>query len=174
MRYEIVADTDPFSPRENCNLGTILYVSNRYVCGDECVSSERIAEVMRSKDKIWLPVYAYVHSGVMLSTKPFSCPWDSGQLGCIYVSREDILEEWNVQHITENIREQVLSRLRSEIDEYSKFLNGEVYGFRILDDAGNEVDSCGGFYGREHAEEAAKEALLHAKGMRVLALTATL
>ena len=35
-----------------------------------------------------LPVYMYDHSGITLSTGPFSCPWDSGQVGFIYVTKE--------------------------------------------------------------------------------------
>jgi hypothetical protein len=42
---------------------------------------------------------------------------------------------------------------------YTDWCNGNVYGFRIFDDEDNEVDSCWGFYGYEHAEESAKEAM---------------
>lgn len=42
---------------------------------------------------------------------------------------------------------------------YTDWCNGDVYGFRIFDDEDNEVDSCWGFYGYNHAEESAKEAM---------------
>jgi hypothetical protein len=43
------------------------------------------------------PVYAYIHSGIALSTSrgyPFDCPWDSGQLGFALVSNAKIQEEF--------------------------------------------------------------------------------
>lgn len=32
------------------------------------------------------PVYAYIHGGMTVSLSPFSCSWDSGQLGRIWAS----------------------------------------------------------------------------------------
>ena len=29
-----------------------------------------------------------------MSTGPFSCPWDSGQVGFIYVEKKKVKEEW--------------------------------------------------------------------------------
>jgi len=34
------------------------------------------------------PVYAYIHGGMILSLKPFSCPWDSGLTGWIWTNRD--------------------------------------------------------------------------------------
>jgi hypothetical protein len=30
------------------------------------------------------PIYAYIHSGVTISTEPFTCRWDSGVIGYVY------------------------------------------------------------------------------------------
>ena len=35
-----------------------------------------------------LPLYMYEHSGIALSTTPFSCPWDSGRLGFVIMTKE--------------------------------------------------------------------------------------
>jgi len=47
------------------------------------------------------PVYAYIHGGMILSLKPFSCPWDSGLTGYIWTNRDsdaaafiDALNAW--------------------------------------------------------------------------------
>ena len=42
----------------------------------------------------WLPVYAYDHSGIALSCTPFSCRWDSGQVGYIVVTRDQLRKSW--------------------------------------------------------------------------------
>ena len=39
-----------------------------------------------------LPLYMYEHSGIALSTTPFSCPWDSGRLGFVIMTKEKAKE----------------------------------------------------------------------------------
>ena len=117
--YSIEVDEHPESPRDMFSqLGEILYVSNRYVLGDKEVDRYSLQEFIENDEGyIWLPVYAYIHSGVMLSTGAFSCPWDSGQCGVIRVSEEKILEDFGVQDISNELRETVKDGLRGEIEE---------------------------------------------------------
>lgn len=35
------------------------------------------------------------------------------------------------------------------IDEWNQYLSGDVYGFKLLDENQNEIDSCWGFYGSD-------------------------
>lgn len=49
----------------------------------------------------------------------------------------------------------------SLFSEWKTYLEGEVYGFTILDENKDEVDACWGIYGREYAEEEAKSTLQH-------------
>ena len=67
----------------------------------DCVSwvSPRDIEVnelyylVRATDQyVILPLYLYDHSGITISTRPFSCPWDSGQVGWIYASKDTFRE----------------------------------------------------------------------------------
>lgn len=46
--------------------------------------------------------------------------------------------------------------MTAEIEEYSRWANGECYGFVIKDRNGEMVESCFGFIGYEYAEEEAK------------------
>jgi len=155
---EIMYDQDAQSPRENDNLGTILYTSTRYNLGDKRVDRAEIEAIANDKNNIVLPVYAYIHSGTCLNTTGFSCPWDSGQCGIIYVSKESIRKEWNVKKISAKLRAKVIENLRGEIDEFSKFLGGEVYGYVIKDKDGNDLDSCWGYIGLDWVRQYAKEA----------------
>ena len=97
LRYRIEYDTMPKNPRAGIfeNLFTLYFASNRYVSGDE-----RIREGYEQHDfeqsgaYLAFPVYAYIHSGVALSINPFSCPWDSGQIGFAVISRADLEKEY--------------------------------------------------------------------------------
>ena len=40
----------------------------------------------------WLPVYVNNHSGISFSTSAFSCGWDSGLAGIIYISKKEFSE----------------------------------------------------------------------------------
>lgn len=159
MDYNIVVDSDPVSPREFNNFGKILYTSSRYTLGDEQASSEEINIILNSKDYITLPVYAYIHSGIALNTTGFSCPWDSGMSGIIYVSKDRVREDFKKKLISKKLYNIVLDILKSEVDVYGKYLNGEVYGYEIINDDGDVVDSCYGYYGSEEAEIAAKDTI---------------
>lgn len=157
MIYKVVHDPDPSNPRKEFDqLGTMLYSSSRYLLGDEQVEADRIKEVMEDDSMIGLWVYAYIHSGIVLNTSPFSCPWDSGKSGCIFVSKEKVLKEWNRKRMSPKLLKQVLSCLEAEVKVFSAYLSGEVYGWQIEDEEGNHLDSCYGYYSYQDAEDDAK------------------
>ena len=138
-------------------LGKIYYVKgSRYLLGTEAVDSGCMLEIstgIASGELVGLPVYAYVHSGTQLSTTPFSCPFDSGPSGFIACSHEDITSWFGEHHCKST--EEVLEVLRSEVEEFNKFLQGDVYVITILVD-GKEEETVGGFYGFDYAVEEAK------------------
>jgi hypothetical protein len=103
---------------------------------------------------IMLPLYLYDHSGITISTGPFSCPWDSGQIGYIYVAIKDVLKEYNRKIMSNKLRKQVIDIMRSEVNSYDDYLTGSVYGYMIEPaNEENEIecdDSCWGFLGCDH------------------------
>jgi hypothetical protein len=157
LTVKIHPDTDPSSPREWDNVGTILYTSSRYNLGDKQVSSEEIKAIFEDKNNICLPVYAYIHGDITLNTTGFTCPWDSGQCGIIYVSKEKARKEFG--RLTKKTMAKVLDNLKSEIKTFDQFLRGEVYGYTLEDSEGNEKDSCWGFLGYSSPEALAEEIL---------------
>jgi hypothetical protein len=157
MIYKIERDTFPLNPRDEENIGTIAFVHNRYVSGDTIVSSQEIEDLINNQNIITLPVYAYIHGSISLNTTGFNCPWDSGQIGCIYVTKNKIRDVYNTKRVTKTLVEKVKSVLRAEIEICHNFINDEVYGYVISDDSGNILQSCWGYYGYEDAENAAKE-----------------
>lgn len=148
-------DGSSADPRENDNLGTIIGWHRRYNIGEQRFTTDPgdfLADLQRER-AIYLPVFMYEHSGVALSTGSFGDPWDSGQVGFIYVSRADVLKEYSTKIVTKKVREQVLGVLKAEVAEYSAWMGGEVYGFEIVDAEGEFVDSCWGFIGLDNIRD---------------------
>ena len=138
-------------------LGKIYYKKgSRYLLGSVAVATDRMAEIstgITTGELIGLPVYAYVHGNTQLSTTPFSCPFDSGPSGFIACSREDVKKWFDEQDCWSD--DEVRELLRSEVEEFSKFLQGDVYVITIYVD-GKEEETIGGFYGFDYAVEEAK------------------
>jgi hypothetical protein len=134
----------------------------RYRLGDthsfhaEDFNEEMITDIT-DKGGVVLPLYLYDHSGITISTSPFSCPWDSGQVGFIYVTADSIRKEYSVKRISKKTRELATSCLEQEVKTYDEYLTGQVYGFIVEDEEGNYLDSCWGFYGLEYCREQAIE-----------------
>ena len=107
---------------------------------------------LASENYAILPLYLFDHSRLHIGTAPFSCPWDSGQVGYIYVSKEKIFTQ--CMYITEdNWRERAETILKNEVKTYDDYLSGAVLGYEVWELKGNEatdlVDSCSGYYGNE-------------------------
>lgn len=148
----IFHDKEPTSPREDYKescLGIILYSSNSYTLGDINIKRFENNNVLNQYVEILikLPVYAYIHSGVTISTSPFSCRYDSGQSGEIFTTKAKIRKWYGVKRITKALQEKALKQLQNEIESFDKYLSGSVYGFKTFDKAtGEEIDSCWGIY----------------------------
>lgn len=159
LTVKVCLDQDPAeSPREWSNLGRMGCVHRRYSLGDketssllgrlvgECGNWGEVAQLLTDEydAAVILPVYMYDHSGIALSTSPFSCRWDSGQLGLIYATHEDLKREYGKQPVPVA---DVIEILKGEVSTYSQYLNGDVYGYVVEDESGEHLDSCWGFIG---------------------------
>ena len=152
-------ETDPESPRGWDNLTTMLCFHNRYNLGDKTEYKSDMFEGWEDmKNKLVdtedvhtiLPLYLYDHSGITISTSPFGCNWDSGQVGWVFITNQTIKEEG----IDES---KVEEYLKSEVETYDQYLTGEVYGYKIFKvetcsqghEHEEELDSCYGYYGED-------------------------
>lgn len=128
-----------------------------YRCGGSFSERDKAAE--RFDDLfIALPLYLYDHGGITMSTGAFGCPWDSGQVGFIYISREKAAMEWPT-----DTEERAVACLKSEVEHYDEYLTGNVHGYTVergtlgkttFADGTEELtirwdddDSCWGYYG---------------------------
>lgn len=153
LTIKIEQDVDPESPREWDNVGTMVCFHGRYTLGDkhEFSSPTEFLEWWEEngEDGVLLPLYLYDHSGITISTSPFSCPWDSGQVGWIYATKETLDKEtFDIDHATKY--------LIGEVETYDQYLTGQVYGYEVEDEDGNFLASCWGFYGEEDAIQEAR------------------
>ena len=168
----IYNDEDPINPRDNSwneNLDLMICFSKRYQLGDkhsynaDYFNSMDELEVQIVKDHnpiVIKRLYLYDHSGITISTTPFNDQWDSGCVGFVLMSREQALKGWSLSKFTNNryLKDRVEKYIEATVLEYDQYLRGDVYGYKVLDQDDNELDSCWGFYGWDYAVEQATEA----------------
>ena len=109
----------------------------------------KIQEILDEDDRIdenyiYVPVYAYIHSGVALSLGRFSDPWDSG-FGGVMATTMDEVKKWYGKEIP--TKEKIIEHLKGDVHELNSFCQGEVYGYTVYDEDDEEIDSCGGYVG---------------------------
>ena len=160
-RIHLHFDDWPDSPREWGNLGTIIYKHPRYSLGDiqiggrdsEFATVDDARDFINRDDVISLPVYCYEHGAITINTSGYSCPWDSGQCGWIFVTKERLRKEYGVQRISKKIIETALEVMREEIKTFDTYIRGDVLGWEVLDkeDTDLPLESCWGYYSEEDA-----------------------
>jgi hypothetical protein len=155
-------DLSPESPRKWDNLGTMVCFSRNYNLGDkhdynfhdyDSWNEMEKDIIKREKPCVILPLYLYDHSGITMNTTGFSCPWDSGQVGFIYMTKEVYIENFGGKIMTPKRKEHAKGLLIGEVETYDQYLTGDVYGFIIFDENDNEIDSCWGFYSENECLE---------------------
>ncbi|CAB5220453.1 hypothetical protein UFOVP236_61 [uncultured Caudovirales phage] len=148
FRVEVGICFDPPNPREWDNVGKVALVNRcRYNFGDELLDADEIKIILTSRSHyIALPIYMYDHSGITINTTGFSCPWDSGIVGVIYVDKARAVKEWGNRYCSKGVRRKAKECLRAEINELDKFVSGQVYEWTVFNSRNEWVDSCGGFY----------------------------
>jgi|VirMetMinimDraft_7_1064189.scaffolds.fasta_scaffold33119_5 hypothetical protein len=118
--------------------------------------------IAESRDNICLPVWMYDHGARVYQaaeSNPFSCPWDSGLFGFIYISRADARKRYAISRITKGYLAKIKADLAQEVATYSQWANGEFYRWYIENGEGDCIDSCGGYDCQDYALTEGKEAL---------------
>lgn len=161
---EIVRDEDPLNPRKDDNFTTMLCFHKNYDLGDihqfnqdDYTSWDELYDAIIKEERplVIKELHMYDHSGIAISTEPFSCRWDSGQIGYIWISQSHIdsigcnikdTETW------QDYIKRLENYLDSEVNTYNDYVQGNTYGFRILNHNGDVIDSCYGFYGEDFSK----------------------
>jgi hypothetical protein len=164
---KVKIDDDPYNPRENDN-ATVLFCGHKkynrlgdtdtgYDTDDYGSWDEVRDAIIENENPVMIkPLYLYDHSGITISTSPFSCGWDSGQVGWVYLTQKRMDE----LGITSKDYDLIIE---SEVEEYDQYIRGEVYMFEVYEvkecNLGHLhkelIDSCGGYYSKEDAMDEA-------------------
>lgn len=154
---EIIPDYDAESPGDSEDKDGAFVVANHRDFAPRNPLNIRPADVRGDGDEdegsgyaadYWIfPLFAYIHGGVSLSLGSFRCPWDSGQIGYLLLARSTWGNEPAAQAAAE-----------STVAAWNQYLSGDVYGYRVLDEDGDCLDSCWGFYGQDDAESEGRAA----------------
>ena len=149
-------------PRDWDNLGTMVCFHSRYMLGDTGGKHRKLQrgvphfdnpldfkEWMQHKDAVVLPLILAEHGNMWMSTTracyPFNCPWDSGQVGWIYVLHWQIKKEYG--EVNDDAIANAARCLIGEVETYSQYISGEVYGYIVQGLANDVLASCWGYYG---------------------------
>lgn len=186
LTVELHFDTEPESPREWSNLGVMYCWHPDYTLGDEQFGRgdhESMEDVIsylfrERKAKVVLPLFLYDHSGIsMRASAPIardhstlrdlqatdrfmgdSAGWDTSHVGFIYTN-DELQEEIGTPD------ELLAEVLASEVSTYDDYLTGQVYGYIVKGEDGEDLDtlddSCWGFYGLEDVRSEGKSAAEH-------------
>lgn len=212
LRYRLEQDDSPSDPRKEWDHFATMVCSHRnYELGDRGPDEQETEALERGgfallerylrrfHGVVYLaPLSLLDHSGLHIwigggSHWSDSAGWDSGTVGFISVTREQLKAAGFEPGDTVDGENAATMIARQEVEEYDQYLTGDVWGFIIeqvpacsledCDDAGEpgddswrgqcchcachepgeHVDSCWGFYGHEYAEQEAKEALASAQ-----------
>lgn len=153
---KIFVDLNPDTPRSWDNVAKMIFFGKYKHLGDnhefrtdDYSGWDEMEKAIRRKYNVAIlkKVYAYEHSGMTIALTPFSCRWDSGVLGFAMVTKDTIRLENNVKRVTKELIEKATLVLEGEIEILDQYIRGEVYGFKLEDAKGTEIDSCWGFFG---------------------------
>ena len=191
VKVHLYPDVEPSNPREDDNLGHMCCWHRRYKLGDkhsfstprdlyvhlaeelgeDTSDTDTFAQLLaKLKDRyVFLPLYLYEHSGITMSTSAFRDPWDSGQVGIIYMSLKEAEDNWSVKgwdspvhyahdNTTKTLRERTIDLLAAEVTIYDQYLTGDVWYYRIETPDNENLDSCGNLYGLDYARAEGKAA----------------
>ena len=156
LKIKIFQDTDTQdSPDDWGDNGLFLVFYHRDfdIRRDKIVTDEELInyflrkeDIDQAKDYHIFPASALIHGGVTvyIGKHDHQCDpggWDSSFAGAVLVSREEAKTKEEARKLAEGL-----------ISAWNDYLSGNVYGYEITDAAGNDVDSCWGFYGDYDAD----------------------
>ena len=168
-KLEIYYDQDAESPREwDGNLGYFITVDRGVKSPDQ--ENDIIKEIVRrtgeeaesgaehirmitggieqdTNEKVIaiFPIVKYEHSGVVYKLgKVFGFDYSNNGF---YIITDKTQKDSGVK------KKDFEKVIKAELDIYNNWINGEVYGFNLYDENGEEVDSLSGFFDIEDIKE---------------------
>ena len=160
---EIYKDEEPSNPREWDSFTRMVCFHRDYILGDDTELKSRMFSnweevkqhlIKEEGAKVIMPLYLLDHSGLSISLYPFSCPWDSKQVGFIFISADMM----KTHKLTEKRAKEII---KADVKVYDQYLIGDVYFYNLYEEekcnccgnvSKNLLDSVGGFFGSKFEE----------------------
>ena len=100
----------------------------------------------------------YEHSGVSYSVhgEGYYCRWDTSSTWAVWFPDDCLMDELKGLKGKKR-RDKCIVYARQACKLFNQWANGDVYGFIVKDQSGNEIDSCWGYFGDEAWEDALSE-----------------
>jgi hypothetical protein len=143
------------------NITTMICVGKYSYLGDkhnykssDFDSWEELKEQIESDYKVLHiePLYVYEHSGIRISTSPFSCRFDTSRVGWVLIHEKQLNSMCGKDF--ERGEEKLSLILNGEVKTYDEYLTGDVYKYEVYEvetcSLGhvhrNLIESCGSYY----------------------------
>lgn len=159
LRARVVYDPNPMSPRDWDNLWTFSAEDRQYCIRDK--GALGYYDDLRESGALVVPLWISYEYGELTAgyiTDPLTDEDDAARTterygakrfspdGFAYVTREDMLKEFNHRIVTARDKARALECLKDEIKDYNQYVTGQVYGIVVEDEDGDTIDSCWGYY----------------------------
>jgi len=146
-------DLEEYMNPRNWHKLTKMYCHHKnYTLGDEIINDsldirdfnswdEVSKELQKLQDiAIIEPLSMYEHSGITIYLGTGGCKFDSGQLGFVFITKDDLRKEYGCKRITKKILEKAHKVLQMEVKNYDFYVRGEVYSCEVMDPEGEFVE----------------------------------
>ena len=139
---KLVADESPENPLEVWD--NVIEYHLRKVYNE--LEGEEIQKLLDDDNYLTALIYRSEHGDVNYSTS-MGCKWDSGVTGIAKIHKSRI-GEIGMKKVCEC---EFMKQVDNFLEDYTSYMNGNVFGFRIIDNrTGEEVETnWGAYYGSE-------------------------
>jgi len=176
-KFRIIHDDDPMDPLESETAVKIVAIHPRYRFGNAGVGGKGLNGIgewnsyVRSNhhDLVWAQahgllrkIYLYDHSGLILKLdSPQGFPdiqWDVSEIGFIWMSRQAVLETYEVQKVRQCSVDKAKALIQAVFDSYNAYIQGDCWLLESLTADGDWMPELSGTFNEVTAEKARLEA----------------
>lgn len=120
------------------------YRQNPEDAWDHAIKIRKILEEEGYAPALVVPISVFDHGFLKFMRGEYS-DWDIGVAGFYIVTKDDI-KRYGLRNPTWDEMCEIIDR---ELDDLTRYSNGQIYRYTLFDDEGNVLESCGGFYSLE-------------------------
>ncbi|MGN1173629.1 MAG: hypothetical protein ACI4SO_07565 [Muribaculaceae bacterium] len=124
---------------------------------DDFSTMEKLELAAASGEFVWRPISMYEHSGIRMwlggTAGHVDARWDCSTIGFAYLEKCTADKEYIPTEEYKTWQEWAYHIMEAEMKVYDDYVSGECYGWSILDECDDVIESCGGYYGSDYEEQ---------------------